>query len=327
MTELTDTARAARHRAAARRGCAPCSPPQESTRCSSRSSRTSATSPASPARPRSLLVTRRRRVVRHRRPLHARSRRSSSARPASTPRIEIGLTAAAAARAARRARSRAGARLGLEEHSVTWAEQRDFAAAFAGVELVPAGDARRGPAPGEGRGRGRPHPARRARSPTTRSSRCCRASPTASPSGSSRSRSSSRCASAARAATASTRSSRPARTARSRTHMPTDRVIERNELVVCDFGCIVDGYCSDMTRTVSVGDPGPDARHLYDVVLAEPAGGPGASSPPTSRAPTSTARRATSSPTPGWADAFSHSTGPRRRSRDPRGAAGRVDRP
>src|SRR5207244_1838486 len=39
-------------------------------------------------------------------------------------------------------------------------------------------------------------------------------------------------------------------------HMPSDRIIERNELIVCDFGCIVDGYCSDMTRTVSVVDPG-----------------------------------------------------------------------
>jgi Xaa-Pro aminopeptidase len=36
---------------------------------------------------------------------------------------------------------------------------------------------------------------------------------------------------------------------------------------VCDFGCVVEGYCSDMTRTVSVGDPGPDARRLYDLVL------------------------------------------------------------
>jgi Xaa-Pro aminopeptidase len=49
---------------------------------------------------------------------------------------------------------------------------------------------------------------------------------------------------------------------------PTDRRIGSGELVVLDFGCIVDGYCSDMTRTVSVGDPGPDARHLWDVVLA-----------------------------------------------------------
>jgi Xaa-Pro aminopeptidase len=49
---------------------------------------------------------------------------------------------------------------------------------------------------------------------------------------------------------------------------PTERVIGRGELVVCDFGCVVDGYCSDMTRTVSVGDPGADARGLFDVVLA-----------------------------------------------------------
>jgi len=47
---------------------------------------------------------------------------------------------------------------------------------------------------------------------------------------------------------------------------PTSRNIERGELVVIDFGCIVDGYCSDMTRTVSVGDPGPEARRVWDVV-------------------------------------------------------------
>jgi Xaa-Pro aminopeptidase len=48
---------------------------------------------------------------------------------------------------------------------------------------------------------------------------------------------------------------------------PTDRVIVPGELVVIDFGCIVDGYCSDMTRTVSVGDPGADARKVWDVVI------------------------------------------------------------
>jgi Xaa-Pro aminopeptidase len=47
---------------------------------------------------------------------------------------------------------------------------------------------------------------------------------------------------------------------------PSDRHIEPGELLVLDFGCMVDGYCSDMTRTVSVGDPGPEARRMYDVV-------------------------------------------------------------
>ena len=49
---------------------------------------------------------------------------------------------------------------------------------------------------------------------------------------------------------------------------PSARHVEAGELVVIDFGCIVDGYCSDMTRTVSVGDPGPDARRVWDTVIA-----------------------------------------------------------
>ena len=55
---------------------------------------------------------------------------------------------------------------------------------------------------------------------------------------------------------------------------PSARTIAPFELVVIDFGCIVDGYCSDMTRTVSVGDPGPDARHLWDTVLLSQEAGP-----------------------------------------------------
>ena len=54
---------------------------------------------------------------------------------------------------------------------------------------------------------------------------------------------------------------------------PSDRPIGRGELVVIDFGCIVDGYCSDMTRTVSVGDPGPEATHLWETVLASQVAG------------------------------------------------------
>ena len=37
--------------------------------------------------------------------------------------------------------------------------------------------------------------------------------------------------------------------------------------VVCDFGVILADYCSDRTRTVHVGQPSPEARHLYDAVL------------------------------------------------------------
>src|SRR5215467_11238188 len=37
--------------------------------------------------------------------------------------------------------------------------------------------------------------------------------------------------------------------------------------VVCDFGVILDGYCSDRTRTVHVGRPSADARQAYQAVL------------------------------------------------------------
>ena len=36
--------------------------------------------------------------------------------------------------------------------------------------------------------------------------------------------------------------------------------------VVCDFGVILAGYCSDMTRTVHVGRPSAEARRIYDAV-------------------------------------------------------------
>jgi Xaa-Pro aminopeptidase len=43
--------------------------------------------------------------------------------------------------------------------------------------------------------------------------------------------------------------------------------IPRRGFVVLDFGVILGGYCSDMTRTVHVGKPGPEARRRYQAVL------------------------------------------------------------
>ncbi len=50
--------------------------------------------------------------------------------------------------------------------------------------------------------------------------------------------------------------------------IPGERVIAAGELVVIDTGARVDGYCSDITRTFAVGEPGAELRRVYDVVLA-----------------------------------------------------------
>jgi Xaa-Pro aminopeptidase len=43
--------------------------------------------------------------------------------------------------------------------------------------------------------------------------------------------------------------------------------VPRRGFVVCDFGVILAGYCSDRTRTVHVGRPSREARVLYEAVL------------------------------------------------------------
>ena len=54
----------------------------------------------------------------------------------------------------------------------------------------------------------------------------------------------------------------------SRPHaIPGPRQIQSGELVTMDFGCVFEGYCSDMTRTVAVGEPTPDMRRAYETVL------------------------------------------------------------
>ena len=49
--------------------------------------------------------------------------------------------------------------------------------------------------------------------------------------------------------------------------VPTEKKIAAGEFVTMDFGCIYHGYCSDMTRTVCVGEPTEEMRQVYDTVL------------------------------------------------------------
>ncbi len=55
-------------------------------------------------------------------------------------------------------------------------------------------------------------------------------------------------------------------------HEAGDRVIERGDTVVLDFGGLQDGYGSDTTRTVTVGEPVRRGARVHDIVPASPAG-------------------------------------------------------
>lgn len=56
-------------------------------------------------------------------------------------------------------------------------------------------------------------------------------------------------------------------TASSRPHgVPRNVKLERGFLTM-DFGCIYNGYCSDMTRTVCLGNPDAEMKKVYDTVL------------------------------------------------------------
>jgi Xaa-Pro aminopeptidase len=47
---------------------------------------------------------------------------------------------------------------------------------------------------------------------------------------------------------------------------PRDVPVERDSFMIVDMGCIVDGYCSDCTRTFATGSPDDAARAVYDLV-------------------------------------------------------------
>lgn len=49
--------------------------------------------------------------------------------------------------------------------------------------------------------------------------------------------------------------------------VPTDKKIQKGDLVVLDFGAVLDGYHSDMTRTVAIGSVTPEQEYIYNTVL------------------------------------------------------------
>ena len=49
--------------------------------------------------------------------------------------------------------------------------------------------------------------------------------------------------------------------------VPGDKKVESGESITMDFGCIYGGYCSDMTRTVALGEPTEEMKKVYNVVL------------------------------------------------------------
>lgn len=47
--------------------------------------------------------------------------------------------------------------------------------------------------------------------------------------------------------------------------VPADEPIPADTMVVIDLGAVVDGYCSDMTRTIPVGAPAPELTRAYNL--------------------------------------------------------------
>jgi Xaa-Pro aminopeptidase len=89
---------------------------------------------------------------------------------------------------------------------------------------------------------------------------------------------------------------------------PSGRRVTDGDLVVLDFGAVVDGYCSDMTRTVAVGAVDETSQRMFEVVTAAQAAGVAAVRAGVDAADVDAACREVIAEA-GWAEAFTHGTG------------------
>jgi Xaa-Pro aminopeptidase len=91
-------------------------------------------------------------------------------------------------------------------------------------------------------------------------------------------------------------------------HRAGSRRITDGDLVVIDFGALVDGYHSDMTRTIMVGDPTDTQRRMLEAVHASQAAGVAAVRSGVEVTEVDEACRSVLRDV-GWEDAFVHGTG------------------
>ena len=90
--------------------------------------------------------------------------------------------------------------------------------------------------------------------------------------------------------------------------VPGTTVLDQGMFVTMDFGCKVDGYCSDMTRTVAIGQPDEEMERVYQTVLAaQKAGINAARAGVTGREIDAAARQVIADA--GYGDYFTHSFG------------------
>ena len=91
-------------------------------------------------------------------------------------------------------------------------------------------------------------------------------------------------------------------------HEPGDRLIEEGDEVICDFGALVDGYHSDMTRTIYIGQPAMQQRRHFAVVREAQSAGVSMVAVDVESTAVDAACRAVIE-SAGWGEAFVHGTG------------------
>lgn len=91
-------------------------------------------------------------------------------------------------------------------------------------------------------------------------------------------------------------------------HESGERPLQDGDLIIIDCGAVAGGYASDITRTVALGEPGSEARLIYNTVLAANAAGRAAVRPNvTGEAIDAAARRIIEAA--GYGQFFPHRTG------------------